>query len=109
VHLRSALGHRLGLTLAQQAVNDKTNEIPATIDLLRQLVLAGRVVTMDALRTQRAIAQQMMEAGGDDVMVVKEHQPQVREDLATVLALPPMAGEPRTVAATVDCGHGRIE
>jgi predicted transposase YbfD/YdcC len=109
VHLLSALTHRLGLTLAQQAVADKTNEIPTTIDLLRQLVLEGRVVTMDALLTQRAIAQQIVEAGGDYVMVVKENQPQLREDIATVFTLPPIVGETRTVAETVDCGHGRIE
>jgi hypothetical protein len=42
-------------------------------------------------------------------MVVTDHQPQLREDLATLLALPPIAGERRTVAETVDCGHGRIE
>jgi predicted transposase YbfD/YdcC len=108
-HLLSALGHRLGLTLAQQAVADKTNEIPVTLDLLRQLVLEGRVVTMDALLTQRPIAQQIVAAGGAYVMVVKENQPQLREDIATVFALPPIAGETRTVAETVDGGHGRIE
>jgi hypothetical protein len=64
-HLLSALGHRLGLTLAQQAVADKSNEIPATLDLLRQAGLEGRVVTMDALLTPRAIAQQIVAAGGD--------------------------------------------
>ena len=32
-HLLSALGHRLGLTLAQQAVADKTNEMPVALDL----------------------------------------------------------------------------
>jgi predicted transposase YbfD/YdcC len=108
-HLLSALGHRLGLTLAQQAVADKTNEIPVVLELLRQVVLEGRVVTMDALLTQRAIAQQIVEAGGNYVMVVKENQPQLREDIATVFALPPIVGETRTVAETVDCGHGRIE
>jgi predicted transposase YbfD/YdcC len=97
------------VTLAQQAVADKTNEIPVVLDLLRQLVLEGRVVTMDALLTQRPIAQQIVEAGGDYVMVVKDNQPQLREDIATVFALPPIAGERRTVAETVDCGHGRIE
>ncbi len=66
-------------------------------------------MTMDALLTQRAIAQQIVEAGGDYVMVVKENQPQLREDIATVFALPPIVGETRTVAETVDCGHGRIE
>jgi hypothetical protein len=102
-HLLAALAHRLGVTLAQQAVADKTNEIPAAIDLLRQLVLAGRVVTMDALLTQRPIAQQIGEAGGDYVMVVKANQPQLREDIATVFVLPPIVGETRTVAETVDC------
>jgi predicted transposase YbfD/YdcC len=108
-HLLSALAHRVGLTLAQQAVDDKTNEIPVALDLLRHLVLEGRIVTMDALLTQRQIAQQIVDAGGDYVMVVKENQAQLLEDIATVFALAPIAGEQRTAAATLDLGHGRIE
>lgn len=108
-HLLSALAHRVGVTLAQQAVNDKTNEIPVAVEVLRQLVLEGRIVTMDALLTQRQIAQQIVDAGGDYVMMVKENQPQLLEDIQTVFALAPMAGERRTTAATVDLGHGRIE
>lgn len=108
-HLLSALGHRLGLTLAQHAVADKTNEMSVVMALLRQVVLEGRVVTMDALLTQRPIAQQIVEAGGASVMVVKNNQPQLRDDMATVFALAPIATERRTVAETVDSGHGRIE
>jgi predicted transposase YbfD/YdcC len=108
-HLLSALAHRVGLTLAQQAVADKTNEIPVAMDLLRHLVLDGRIVTMDALLTQRQIAQQIVDAGGDYVMVVKANHPQFLEDIETVFALPPIAGEQRTAAATLDLGHGRIE
>jgi predicted transposase YbfD/YdcC len=109
VHLLSALAHRLGLTLAQQAVDDKTNEIPVALELLRHLVLEGRIVTMDALLTQRQIAQQIVDAGGDYVMVVKENQPQLLEDIATVFVLALIAGERRTAAETLDLGHGRIE
>jgi predicted transposase YbfD/YdcC len=109
VHLLSALAHRVGLTLAQHAVVDKTNEIPVSLELLRQVVLEGRVVTMDALLTQRAIAQQVIEAGGDYVMSVKENQPRLREEIATVFAHAPIAGETRTVTEPVDVGHGRIE
>jgi hypothetical protein len=65
VHLLSALAHRVGLTVAQQAGDDKTNEIPVALDLLRHMVLEGRIVTMDALLTQRQIAQHIVEAGGD--------------------------------------------
>lgn len=108
-HLLSALATRVGLTLAQHAVADKTNEIPAALELLRHLVLTGRVVTMDALLTQRAIAQQIVDAEGDYVMVVKDNQPQFRADIETVFAHPPVAGESRTVAETVECNHGRIE
>ena len=66
-------------------------------------------MTMAALLTQRPIAPQMVAAGGDSVLVVKAHQPQLREDLATVFALPPIAGERRTVAETVEWSQGRIE
>jgi predicted transposase YbfD/YdcC len=73
------------------------------------VVLEGRVVTMDALLTQRQIAQQIVDAGGDYVMLVKENQPQLLEDIQTVFALAPIAGEQRTAAETLDLGHGRIE
>jgi predicted transposase YbfD/YdcC len=64
---------------------------------------------MDAWLTQRQIAQQIVDAGGDYVMVVKENPPQLLDDIETVFALAPVAGERRTAAATLDCGHGRIE
>jgi len=108
-HLLSALAHRVGLTLAQQTVDDKTNEIPVALDRLHHLVLEGRIVTMDALLTQRQIAQHIVAARGDYVMMVKENQPQLLDDMQTVFALPPMAGEQRTAAETLDLGHGRIE
>src|SRR5215510_3010165 len=103
-HLLSALAHRVGLTLAQQAVDDKTNEIPVALELLRHIVLEGRIVTMDALLTQRQIAQHIVAARGDYVMVVKENQPQLLEDIQNVFALAPMAGERRLAAATADLG-----
>lgn len=108
-HLLAALAHRVGVTLAQQAVADKTNEIPVALDLLRLLVLEGRIVTMDAWLTQRQIAQHIVDVGGDYVMVVKANQPQLLEDIQTVFALAPIEGECRTAAATLDLGHGRIE
>jgi hypothetical protein len=64
VHLLSVLSHRLGLTLYQQAVSDKTNEIGALPDVLAALVLEGRVVTMDAMHCQRESARQIVEKGG---------------------------------------------
>jgi hypothetical protein len=64
VHLVSVLSHRLGLTLYQQAVADKTNEIGALPEVLAALVLEGRVVTADAMLCQREIAKQIVARGG---------------------------------------------
>jgi DDE_Tnp_1-associated len=64
VHLLSVLSHRLGLTLYQQAVAEKTNEIGAMPALLSALLLEGRVVTGDAMLCQREIAQQIVVRGG---------------------------------------------
>src|SRR5262252_8416428 len=107
-HLLSALSHHLGLTLAQQAVDDKTNEITQVETLFGQLVLQDRVVTMDALLTQRHVAQTIVEQGGDYVMIVKENQPQLHADIELVFPLPPV-GDRQETARTVDSGHGRIE
>jgi len=108
VHLLSALAHHMGLTLAQQAVDAKTNEITQVETVLSQLVLPGRVFTMDALLTQRQVAQTIVAGGGDYVMIVKENQRQLRSDIELVFTLPP-AGDRQETARTVDIGHGRIE
>jgi len=63
-HLLAALAHHVGVTLAQQAVDDKSNEITAVETILQQLVLEGRIVTMDALLTQRPVAQTIVDKGG---------------------------------------------
>ncbi len=107
-HLLSVLSHRLGLTLTQQAVDAKTNEIKAIETVLEQIVLQGRVLTMDALLTQRQVAQTIVNKGGDYVMIVKDNQPTLKEDIELVFTLPP-AGDRQEHIRTVDVGHGRIE
>ena len=64
-HLLSALAHHVGVTLAQHAVDATTHEITAVATLLPQLVLEGRMVTMDALLPQRQVAQTIVDKGGD--------------------------------------------
>jgi predicted transposase YbfD/YdcC len=107
-HLLSVLAHEVGLTLTQQAVAAKTNEITAVETVLGAIVLTGRIVTMDALLTQRQVAQTIVEAGGDYVMIVKDNQPQLKADIELVFTLPP-AGDRQASVRTVDLGHGRIE
>jgi predicted transposase YbfD/YdcC len=109
-HLLSAVSHHLGLTLGQVAVPAKTNETTAIHTLLRQLPLAGQVVTMDALLTQQAIARAVTAAGADYVMVVKDNQPSLREAIATAFADPALLAQHAVSRArSRDRGHGRLE
>ncbi len=64
VHLLSALSHKLKMVLGQVQVADTTNEIKGIEPLLADLVLEGRVVTVDALLTQTEIAKTIREKGG---------------------------------------------
>src|SRR2546426_1249379 len=107
-HLLSVLAHRLGVTLTQQAVAAKTNEIKEVETVLSQIVLTGRVVTMDALLTQRAVAQTIVDAGGDYVMIVKENQPQLKADIELVFTLPP-AGDRQESVRTEHVAHRHID
>lgn len=64
VHLLSALAHDLKLVLGQTPVADHTNEIGGIDPLLADLVLDGRIVTVDAHLTQRTIAATIRKKGG---------------------------------------------
>ena len=108
-HLLSALSHRLGVVLAQVAVKDCTNEIGQADELLAALVLEGRVITADSLLTQRAVAQSIIDRGGDYLLPVKENQPTLREDIALVFSAAKLLADTMTEARTIDQHGGRIE
>jgi hypothetical protein len=108
VHLLSALSHRLGLTLWQQAVADKTHAIPILEEVGQSLVLEGRGITVDALLTHRTIAHRLGESGGDYVMRVQGNHAQLQHDIHLVFHDPSAVAEARAVVAPVDSGHGRI-
>jgi predicted transposase YbfD/YdcC len=108
-HLLSALSHRLGLTLAQQAVDDKTTEVYAIEDLLDVLVLKGRIVTVDALHTQRFVAQTILDWDADYVMLVKENQPEMLADIQLLFQELAVVADTVTQAESLDPDHGRIE
>jgi len=108
-HLLAGVSQRLGLPLGQCAVAAKTNELTAIYDLLAGLVLTGRIITTDALHTQRDLAQAVIDAGGDYLMCVKSNQPQLHEDIVTLFHEPQVVAETLTTARSLDAGHGRIE
>ena len=106
--LLSVRSQRVGLTRWQPAVAAKTKEIPVRADVWRPLVVEGRVITVEALLTQRAIAPRLVEGGGDYVMVVKGNQPQRYHDIHLRFQDVDPVAAPRAAAETGDVGPGRI-
>ena len=64
VHLLSALGHQMGLVLAEVPVAAETDEAGTLPALLAALVLDGRVLTLDAAFTERPVAEGIVAKGG---------------------------------------------
>jgi predicted transposase YbfD/YdcC len=66
---------------------DKSNEIPAARQVLRQVEVLGKTVVMDALHTNVETARQILyEQGGDYVMSVKGNQPTLQKTLENLFA-----------------------
>lgn len=59
LHLVSAWASDKRLVLAQEPVEEKTNQISALPEVLKALDLSGSVVTIDAIGTQKAIARRI--------------------------------------------------
>ena len=80
-HLLSVVSHQLGITLIQQPVDAKTNEIPVAIQILQAFDVSGKIITTDALLTQKAFCQTLCEKKADYVLPVKANQKQTYQDI----------------------------
>jgi len=115
LHLLAVYVPGSGLTLRQLEVGEKTNEIPVAQQALKSLDLQGKIVTGDALHTQRETSELIVEAGGDYLWLAKDNQARLQEDIALVFApevcapgFSPGPSDFRTIQQ-VNKGHGRIE
>ena len=108
LHLLSAWASGQRLVLGQEAVGDKSNEITAIPRLLERLDLAGALVTIDAIGTQRAVAEAIRARGGDYVLALKANRPLTHAEVAAFFADPPRE-VPVQAHRTTDGDHGRIE
>jgi hypothetical protein len=83
LQLLSAVSHRLRLTVAQEPIEDKSNEIPALQPLLRKLpqgALEGSLITADALHCQQKSAHFVtQELGADYLFGLKGNQDGILE------------------------------
>jgi predicted transposase YbfD/YdcC len=112
LHAVCVWASELGLALGQVACGEKSNEITAIPELLRLVDIKGAIITIDAMGTQKAIAEQIVVQKAHYVLALKGNQEtlhqavidyidqQVENDFADVSA---------RQWQTTETGHGRQE
>ena len=81
LHIVSAQIAGLGLIFGQEAVQGKSNEIPATQRLIKMLNIKGCVVVADALNCQKETAKAIISQKADYLLSVKDNHPTLHEDI----------------------------
>jgi predicted transposase YbfD/YdcC len=109
VHQLSCYEVDTGIVRWHCNVGEKQNEISALKPLLTASLVKGRIFSLDAMHTQRDMCAQIHRLNGDYVLIAKDNQPTLHEDIADLF-------EDRTPdrrrwqqAETWEKGHGRLE
>lgn len=112
IHMVNAWATHNGIALGQWKTDAKSNEITAIPPLLRQLNVAGCIVTIDAMGAQTKIAQAIRDEKADYVLRIKDNQGNLHQDIQDWFAYADkvkFADIQHSYAEKVNKGHGRIE
>lgn len=110
LHFVTAWAGELGLALGQQACAEKSNEITAIPELLKKIDVRGGIVTIDAMGTQKAIAEAVVGGKADYVLALKRNHETLRTAVIKHID-EQLEGELEEAQelTTTECGHGREE
>lgn len=78
----------LGTILASVRIPAETNESKVALELVKGLVLQGKLIVGDAAYCQRETCQAIVDSGGDYLVTVKANQPQLLRDVAQAFVIP---------------------
>jgi len=105
IHMVSAWACENNLVLGQVRTSEKSNEITAIPELLDILEIAQTTVTIDAMGTQKEIAEKIIDKQADYILAVKENQPQLLQDIKDEFRFSKQVA----THTNENLDHGRIE
>ena len=108
LQLLAAFATELRVVLAERAISNG-DEIATALALLEGLDLSGWIVTGDAKLTQKKLVSTIIEQHGDYVLTVKDNQPTLVDDIATLFNDPKVVVETITTTRRIDLHGSRIE
>ena len=97
-----------GITLAQESIHEKTNEIPVFQEMLTYVDVEGKTVTADAMHCQRETCRRIIQRKGDYLFGLKENQPSLLADVRLFFEDQSNKNEWES-SQTVEKNAGRIE
>jgi len=112
LHSVSIWASEFGLSLGQVACAEKSNEITAIPELLKLVDIQGAIITIDAMGTQKAIAEVIIERKADFVLALKGNQGNLHDEVIDYMDRHEDNGfADITVRShtTMEKGHGREE
>ncbi len=109
VHLLSLYETSTGTVLAQHQVREKENEISAVKTWLQAFQVQDRIVSADAMHTQRYFCAMLRRFQSHYLLIAKKNQPQMYEDLQLFFEDPEADHSGWQSAKSCNKGHGRLE
>jgi predicted transposase YbfD/YdcC len=109
VHMVSAWSTANRVVLGQVKTDDKSNEITAIPELLDFVDVKGALVSIDAAGTQIAIADKIVDKGGDYLLAVKGNQPTLHDSVVEHFAAADDTVGVFGTYKTEEHAHGRDE
>ena len=109
MHQLTLYDTQTGVLLKEQVTGEKQNELSIVSAFLTPVLVKGRIISADALHTQHAFCFSVTRWDGDYVLIAKDNQPTLADDLRLFFTEPPADCRDWRTARTVDKGHGRLE
>lgn len=105
IHMVSAWANNNQMVLGQLQVEEKSNEITAVPRLLELLDIEGSIISIDAMGTQTAIAEKIIDSGADYILSVKGNQQELMDQITSRFD----KQQPCSTDVDIEKGHGRLE
>jgi predicted transposase YbfD/YdcC len=109
MHQLTLYDTQTGVLLKEQVTGEKQHELSIVSQFLTPVLVKGRIISADALHTQHTFCFSVTRWDGDFVLIAKDNQATLADDLRLFFSEPPHDCRDWRTARTVNKGHGRLE
>jgi predicted transposase YbfD/YdcC len=109
IHMVSAWAVENGIVLGQTKTDEKSNEITAIPELIKQFELKNTIVSIDAMGCQKSIAKLIIEKKGHYVLSLKGNHSNLHDQIKLFFEDTPNGQADLDTFESTDGDHGRIE